>query len=81
MAARKKASIVIVGLPWNDENIMRGQADPLKIKEGIETIDRLMGEHGFGEGYVSVQYVYHDHTRVFNIAVLRFMQGERQDWS
>lgn len=56
MTTQKRASIVIVGLPWNDERLRNGPFDPLKIKEGIETIDKLMKEHGFGESYVNVQY-------------------------
>lgn len=56
-AQHKKASIVIVGLPWNDERLHNlGSVTPQKIKEGIETIDRLMREHGFDK-YQSVQYV------------------------
>jgi hypothetical protein len=58
MAQQKKASIVIVGLPWNDERIHSGAIDPLKIKEGIETIGSLMKEHGFGGKYANIQYVF-----------------------
>ena len=55
---QKKASIVIVGVPWNDERLhnMAGPATPQKVKEGIETIDRLMKENGFGK-YQAIQCV------------------------
>ena len=59
MAAQpKKASIVIVGVPWNDERLhnMGGPATPQRVKEGIDTIDKLMKENGFGK-YTAVQYV------------------------
>jgi phenylalanyl-tRNA synthetase beta subunit len=48
-AQQKKASIVLVGLPWDDERLreVRG-VDPAKVKEGIETVDRLLAESGFG---------------------------------
>jgi hypothetical protein len=57
VAQPKKASIVIVGVPWNDERLHNlGSVTPQKVKEGIETIDKLMKEHGFDK-YRSVQYV------------------------
>lgn len=54
---QKKASIVNVGLPWDDDRLhTAGPMTPLKVKEGIETINRLMAEHGF-EKFTSIQYV------------------------
>ncbi|KIW03497.1 uncharacterized protein PV09_05264 [Verruconis gallopava] len=56
MPAQKRASIVIVGLPWNDGRMQqRFGIDPMIIKEGIEEMNRLMEENGFGETCVSVQ--------------------------
>jgi hypothetical protein len=54
IATAKKASIVIIGLPWVDERVARDGFNPQMVKEGIKTIGRLMYEHGFGDGYVNV---------------------------
>jgi hypothetical protein len=45
-ATQKKASIVVVGIPWDDDRIHH-QIAPEKLKAGIEMIDRMMQENGF----------------------------------
>jgi hypothetical protein len=49
MATSRKASIISIGIPWNDERIERMGFDQLEIKQGFEEMVRLMRESGFGE--------------------------------
>lgn len=46
---QKKASIVVVGIPWDDDRLagMRGGIPPGKLKEGIEMIEKLFEDNGF----------------------------------
>jgi hypothetical protein len=58
MATSRKASIISIGIPWNDERIERVGFDQLEIKEGFEEMVRLMRESGFGEDqFVALMYV------------------------
>ena len=53
---QKRASIVVIGIPWDDERVQH-RISPEKLKKGIEMIGTLMKEQGF-EHVDLIQYVF-----------------------
>lgn len=45
----KRASLVILGLPWNDSRVpaLQSGMTPEQLRAGLEAIDVLLNEHGF----------------------------------